>query len=246
MHPAFQRTSHRPWSLPHGPWVARQSWRDLLFAHWPVPAERLRPLVPPALTVQEFDGTSWVGVTPFRIEDAAPRGIPALPGLSRFLELNVRLYVERGGRAGIWFLSLDASSAFAVWTARSLLRLPYFRARMNVLRDGGGVAYRSQRVGEAEGPRFAARYAPCSPIREAEPGSLEHWLTERYCLWSQWLGRLYRLEIHHRPWPLQRAEAEFERNEMLAPHAIDVGDGAPLLHFAPRLDVVAWAPVPER
>jgi len=129
MHPALAETDHRPWAIPERPWAWRQRWCDLLFAHWPVPVAALRHLVPEALTIQQFGGTSWVGVVPFRMEGVTMRGLPEMPGLSAFLELNLRLYVEYQGRPGVWFLSLDASNPPAVWAARTFFHLPYFRPR---------------------------------------------------------------------------------------------------------------------
>jgi uncharacterized protein YqjF (DUF2071 family) len=216
--------------------VARQSWHDLLFAHWPVPAAALRDLVPPGLNIDQHGGTSWVGVVPFRMTDVAPRGVPAIPGLSAFAELNVRLYVERDGKPGVWFLSLDAASASAVWAARRFFHLPYHHARMSVT-GGERIHYSSER--RAAPVRFAASYGPTGPVQAARPGTLEHFLTERYCLYAQAPRGLRRLEIHHQPWPLQPASAEVTTNELLAPHGLAVS-GAPLLHFARRIDMVMW------
>jgi uncharacterized protein YqjF (DUF2071 family) len=117
-HASFERLGHRPWALPSSPWVWRQSWLDLLFAHWPMDAALLQRLVPAPLKVQEFDGTSWVGLVPFRMAGVMRRPLPDLPWISAFPELNVRLYVEHEGKPGIWFLSLDAANQLAVWAAR--------------------------------------------------------------------------------------------------------------------------------
>jgi uncharacterized protein len=240
MHPAFARIDHLPWPLPRRPWVGRQSWHDLLFAHWPVPAAAVRRLVPAGLEIDEHQGTSWVGVVPFRMTGVTARGLPDLPGLSAFAELNVRLYVVRDGKPGVWFLSLDAASAAAVWTARRFFHLPYFHARMSVSGDGE-IRYASER--RAAPVRFSARYWPTGPASEARPGTLEHFLTERYCLYAQAEDGLRRLEIHHPPWPLQPAAAEIACNELLAPHDLQVS-GSPVLHFARRLDVVMWLAEP--
>lgn len=244
MHPSLRHTAHRPWPLPDRPWMMRQSWRDLLFAHWPVPAARLRPLVPPALTVQEFDGTSWVGLVPFRMADVIVRGAPALPGLSAFPEMNLRLYVEAEGKAGVWFVSLDAASRPAVWGARRFFHLPYFLADMSARDDGVRVHYQSVRRRPAA-PRIAFRavYQPTSPPAPAAPGTLEHFLTERYCLYAQaTAGGLRRLQIHHPPWPLQSAAALIDENTVGAAQGIALAGPPPLLHFSRRIDVVAWTP----
>lgn len=241
MHPALRHTAHRPWPLPREPWVGRQSWCDLLFAHWRIEAARLRPLVPRGLEIQEFDGSSWLGLVPFRMSGVMLRGLPDVPGLSAFPELNVRLYVERDGKPGVWFLSLDADNAFAVWAARTFLHLPYERASMSVGSRGEAIDYASSRRGGAA--RLRATYHPTSAVYASEPGSLEHFLTERYCLYAAPPGgAIRRLEVHHGPWPLQRAEAEISENTMFAPHGLDVGGERPLLHFARAIDVVVWSP----
>ncbi|MEQ8788506.1 MAG: DUF2071 domain-containing protein [Pirellulaceae bacterium] len=241
MHPALSQIDHRPWEMPRGRWVMRQSWCDLLFAHWPVPKSALDPLVPASLEVQQFDGVSWIGVVPFRMQDVGLRAMPNVPGLSAFPELNVRIYVEHQGRAGVWFLSLDAMNRPAVWTARRFFHLPYYYARMSVRSEGERVVYDSRRVDGDAPLRFAAGYGPTSSPYQAETGTLEHWLTERYCLYAvDPRGRLHTTEIHHIPWPLQRAEAEIDVNEMLRPFDLPLADSAPLLHFARRIDVVNW------
>jgi hypothetical protein len=240
MHPAFARTEHRPWPCPERPWAWRQSWLDLLFAHWPIPAAAVRGLVPPGLAIDEFRGTTWVGVVPFRMAGVTRRPLPGMPWISAFPELNLRLYVERDDRPGVWFLSLDAGNPLAVWAARRWFFLPYYHAQMAVSERAGRITYRSERRGPLP-VRFAGDYGPVSPIFEAQPGTLEHWLTERYCLYAQAPdGTLYRGEIHHAPWPLQQAEASLAINELASPHGLTLDGPPPLVHFARRLDVVVW------
>jgi uncharacterized protein YqjF (DUF2071 family) len=241
MHSAFTRTDHRQWPLPAGRWKWRQSWHDLLFAHWPLPAAALRRLVPPALNIQEFDGTSWVGVVPFRMTGVMRRWLPNLPWVSAFPELNLRLYVERDGKPGVWFLSLDATNALAIWAARRYFHLPYVRADIALWQVGEGVEFTSERRGPGAPVRVTAEYRPTSPPYEARPGTLEHFLTERYCLYAQAPGgTLYRCDIHHIPWPLQQASAQIKADELLAPHGLRVEGPPALVHFARRLDVVIW------
>jgi uncharacterized protein YqjF (DUF2071 family) len=165
------------------------------------------------------------------------RPFPDLPWISAFPELNVRTYVERKGRPGVWFLSLDATNPLAVWAARTFFHLPYHRAEMALGPEAGGIAYRSSR-GEA---RFEGSYRPGSNVYAAAPGSLEHWLTERYCLYARDAnGGLWRNDVHHEPWPLQKAEADLRVNTMLSPHRLSVSGTPTLLHFARRIDVVVW------
>ena len=217
----------------------RQTWHDLLFAHWPVPAAALRSLVPEWLTIQECAGSSWVGLVPFRMTGVTLRHLPSLPVLSHFPEMNLRLYVERDGKPGIWFISLDAARRSAVIAARVFAHLPYFFSRMSVRAEGNSVVYSSSRTGGRVA--FEGTYAPAGLVRETDPGSLEHFLTERYCLYTQnSQGRRLRLNIHHWPWPLQAAHADFVINRVAQPQGIELPDTAPLLHFARRLDVIGW------
>jgi uncharacterized protein len=231
-------TPHRPWPIPRRPWVGRQSWSDLLFAHWPVPAATLRPHVPPALVIQEMEGSAWLGVVPFLLTGLTVR---ALPWGATFREVNVRTYVERDGKAGVWFFSLDADSGLAVWGARTFLNLPYRRARITMTRDGDDHLYEAHR--RDGGARFSARYRPAGAVRHPLPGTLEHFLTERYCLYTTARkGGLTRIEIHHPPWPLQDAIAQVDAGGLLAADGVGVRGAPSLLHFARRLDVVVWSP----
>lgn len=240
MHIAFSRTDHRPWPLPQGHWTWRQSWQDLLFAHWRVPASVISPLVPKSLTVQEFDGSSWVGVVPFRMAGVMRRPLPDLPWLSTFPELNLRVYVERDGKPGVWFLSLDAANSVAVWAARRFFYLPYFLADIRFERRAAHFHFSSRRNTASACPSFSARYRSSSAVFEAQTGSLESFLAERYCLYAQAPnGGLYRADVHHVPWPLQEAAGEVEASELVAPHGLDLS-GEPVLHFSPGVDVVVW------
>lgn len=232
---------HRPRPLPREPWLMGQSWLDLLFAHWPLPPAVLRPVVPPQLPLDSFEGSAWIGVTPFEVRGLRLRGTAPLPLLSSFEELNVRTYVTVEGRPGIYFFSLDAASRAAVIAARRRYRLPYFHARIAKRPVPAGFAYTSDRL-SADGPpaRFQARYGPRGerlPVRE---GSLERWLSERYCLYTlDEEERVQRADIHHPPWPLHRAWAEIEVNTMAAQIGVEL-DAEPLLHFSPRQDVAIW------
>jgi uncharacterized protein len=218
-----------------------QTWEDLLFAHWRVDPEALRPLVPEALRLQTHDGAVWLGITPFKISALRLRGTLPLPRVSSFLELNVRTYVTAGGKPGLWFFSLDASSQLAVEAARRAYKLPYFRARISAVRREGCIEFDSSRVDSRSAPHvFSAHYRPSGEELTAQPGSLKEFLTERYCLYAvDERGRLHRAEIHHSPWPLRPAEARIELNTM-APSGLELPDEQPLLHFAAVQDVVIW------
>jgi hypothetical protein len=173
-----------------------------------------------------------------------PRGVPALPGLSAFPELNVRTYVRAGEKPGVWFFSLDAGNRLAVEVARRWYHLPYFRARMSCVREGESVQYASRRIHRGAPPaEFRARYRPVGEALHSTAGWLDRWLTERYCLYAaDGGGGLHRAEIHHAAWRLAPAEAEIERNTMAAALGFELPPEPPLLHFAGRLEVAAWAP----
>ena len=238
---------HRPAPLPNRPWVMAQRWHDLLFAHWPVSPDVMRPLVPEELELDLFDGRAWVGVVPFRMSGVRLRFLPAVPGVGAFPELNVRTYARLGERAGVHFFSLDATSRVAVETARAWFRLPYYRARMRLEHEGTDVLYRSHRV-DARGPglrhaELTARYGPVGPPEPARPGTLEHFLTERYWLFTRARsGELVVGPIHHAPWPLQPAEASIESNTMAAAAGIVLPEVEPHLLFARFVNVRVWAP----
>lgn len=235
-------TAHRPWPMPKLPWVLFQSWQDLLFAHWSIEPAALRPLVPPALELDLHDGRAWIGITPFRIEDFRPRGLPGLGPLSSFPELNLRTYVRVAGQGGIHFFSLDAGSRAAVIGARTLFRLPYREARMQVEQVGTRIEFRSER--EDGSAAFRASYEPVDHAFEAVPGTLEHFLTERYALFTVLRdGTVLKADIHHRPWPLQRAEGTVEGAALAAAEGVPLPDGPPLLHFSRRQDTLIWTPV---
>jgi len=219
------------------------TWHDLLFAHWPVPISQLTPMLPAGLKLDTFQGEAWIGVVPFGMSGVRHRLLWELPGTSRFPELNVRTYVTCGGKPGVWFFSLDAANRLAVFTARRWFYLPYLHARMSLRGDDDGRVHLSSRRSDRSAPaaRFRASYQPVGPVCPTREGQLEHWLTARYCLYAcDRRGRLWRGEIDHAPWPLQPATAQFDEDTMLVPLSLSRADCSPLLHFARRIDVVAW------
>jgi uncharacterized protein YqjF (DUF2071 family) len=229
--------------MPNRPWVMTQTWHDLLFAHWRVDAGDIRSRIPAAFELDLFDGAAWTGVVPFHMTNVAPRGIPSIPWVSEFPELNVRTYVRVGDRTGVYFFSLDAGSALAVRAARTLLNLPYYPAAMSVSAHDGAIRYDSRRRDGVSNAALTATYEPTGGVFEAGPGSLEYFLTERYCLYNiDRSGAPYRLDIHHPPWSLQPATAKFVRNTMAQASGIRLPESTPLLHFVRRQDTVAWMP----
>ena len=218
------RQQPRGWPLMH------QTWGKLLFMHWPISAELLRPLIPQEFEIDTFDDAAWIGIVPFTMWGIRASFLPSIPGTSAFHELNVRTYVHYQGVPGVWFFSLDAASRLAVWVARRFYHLPYFNAEMDLRQNGNTIEYSSQRIdaltyGEffrAERTGFPAdfnvhrfrdveraelkvNWTIAEPLPPSKPDSLAFFLTERYCLYSLSRGQIYRSRIFHEPWPLRNA-----------------------------------------
>jgi uncharacterized protein len=235
---------HRPYPVSVGPWIMGMTWWDLLFMHWPVDVGVLRPLVPPSLGIDTFDGSAWLGVVPFQMTGVRPHFLPAVPWLSTFPEINLRTYVTAEGRPGVWFFSLDAHNRLAVRLARATFHLPYFDAEMSCHAANDEIHYRSVRTHRGAPPAgFVARYRPVGKPFQSGRGTIENFLTERYCLYSaDKRGVVRRGEVHHRLWPLQPAETEVQRLAMTRQIGLELPETAPILHFSRRLDVLAWLP----
>jgi uncharacterized protein YqjF (DUF2071 family) len=242
-HRILDEVAHRPWPMPEAPWIMTQTWHDLLFAHWPVDAAALASKIPSGLELDMFEGQAWIGIVPFHITNLALRMTPALPWLSAFPELNVRTYVKyHGEKPGVFFFSLDAGNPVAVQVARTMFRLPYYLAKMEVDADNGSIRYRSCRTHtDAVPAEFAASYRPTGAVFNARAGTLDYFLTERYCLYTVDSNfYAYRLEIHHPLWPLQPAQLTIDVNTMADAAGIRLPSQEPLLHFSKRQDMVGF------
>jgi uncharacterized protein YqjF (DUF2071 family) len=228
------------------------NWHEVLFMHWPVSVEALRPHVPRTLDIDTFDGSAWLGVVPFRMTGVRPRFVPPVPGMSAFPELNVRTYVTPAmtkQRSGVWFFSLDATNPLAVRGARWLYYLPYFDARISCAANGGvntpTIEYSSRRTHKGAPPaELDMQYRPTGEVFHAGRGTLDHFLTERYCLYAaNATEELFCCEVAHNPWPLQPAQAKVRRNTMTRQIGFDAPSDPPLLRYADFLEVVAWRPL---
>lgn len=243
MNNILSTTDHRPWPLPKSPWVMTQRWNDLLFAHWPLPAAELSHLIPEQLSIDLFDGSAWVGVVPFWMDQVRVRGLPPIPGASRFPELNLRTYVRErhSDQPGVYFFSLDAANPFAVAAARMLYRLPYYWARMKISpAEDRTFHYSSERMLARKPAHLVATYRSLG--KPCVKGGLESFLTDRYVLFTAPSRRhLSRVNIHHLPWPLELAEAEFEINTLPQAHGIRLPDTKPLLQYSRELFVYVWS-----
>ena len=195
---------------PDGPVVMYQRWSELLFLHWTFEASTIQAMLPPGLTVDVFDGKAWLGVVPFQMSGVRPRGLPSLPGVSNFPELNLRTYVkDAAGRPGVWFFSLDTPQRMANWIARTFFHLNYRQARFELSQRGMRLSYRSE-LKLADGWETPQHYQweRQGDVRTAEVGSLEFFLAERYRLFAyDWAkSRLYTGQVDHGPYPLESAE----------------------------------------
>jgi uncharacterized protein YqjF (DUF2071 family) len=232
---------------PEGQPIMHQDWGKLLFMHWRIREESLRPLIPERLKIDTFDGSAWIAITPFTMWDirALPPYLPPVPGLSSMHELNVRTYVHLDGVPGVWFFSLDANSSVAVVTARTFFHLPYFNAEMELEESGKTIVYSSHRTErDASAAEFDATWKIGETIPYSHPGSLEFFLTERYCLYAAHKQKLYRCRIYHQPWPLQKAELSALDSTMIESHGLPTPEDAPLLHYAEEVNVDIW-PITE-
>ena len=239
MHPSLYSVDHRPWPLPETSWRWRQSWLDLAFIHYPVAPDVLHAQLPPGVDLQQFNGSAWVGLVPFRMAGVMRRPLPSFPPFSSFPELNLRTYVEVGGRPGVWFFSLDTSCWPVVMGGRHIYNLPYHSARMAMSPWGGGTKFSSVR---AKGDvHFRARYAPSGKPVIAKAGTFEHWATERYCLYahSQKQG-VSRVEVHHAPWCLQSADVRIEENSVLEAAGIKPLRDSPICHYSKGVHVISF------
>jgi uncharacterized protein YqjF (DUF2071 family) len=222
----------------------RQAWRDLTFLHWRFPPEAVRPLVPPQLELDLWEGAAWVGLVPFAIEGLTHPAVPAVPWLSHFLETNVRTYVvDPQGRRGVWFFSLDAARLPAVIGARAAFALPYFWARMSLQREGAALRYRSRRIAPGQ-PASDLAIQVGTTIHS--PGEHELFLTARFRLFAARMGTLLHADIAHSPWPLQQAHAVYVRQNLIEAAGLPSPLGEPLAHFSRRIEVLVGWPVRHR
>lgn len=240
----MDQLDHRPYPMPTTPWFMTQTWHDVLFLHWPADQQMLSGLLPPGLELDLYEGLAYVAITPFHMTNVAPRGLPAVPMLSSMAEVNVRTYVIAKGVPAVYFFSLDAASSLAVGAARAMFHLPYYSARMQVEQRQGWIHYRSQRTSPGSPQaELRGRYRSAGSARRPARGSLEYFLTERYCLCSfDSSFHMHRADIHHAPWDLTLADAEFDVNTLADASGIRLPAVSPLAHYARRQDTVVWPP----
>jgi uncharacterized protein YqjF (DUF2071 family) len=233
----LEQTDHRPWELPTRPWVMTQSWEKLLFSHWPIEPDLIQSRIPAPLQLDTFENQAWITVVPFQMNRIRLRFLPTIPGTGLFPELNVRTYVTHQGKSGVFFLHIDADHHFAVWAAKKFAYLPYNYAKINWQEQDQQIHFASHHHDQLS---FEAYYQPSSSAKAATSGSLDHWLMERYCLYTTHDKNIYRGEIHHQPWLIQQAKAKVVCDSLFDLHQLAVQKNNPLFHYAQQLNVWAW------
>jgi uncharacterized protein YqjF (DUF2071 family) len=232
--------------------VMRQNWRDLLFLHWAVSPQLLRPLVPPQLELDLFEGTAYIGLVPFTMTGVRPVGVPPVWGLSSFHETNLRTYVHLGNRdPGVWFFNLEAANSIAVRLARALFHLPYHHARMFLEhersegKESAGpatIVYAGVRLWPGPLPAsYTIRATPGQTTRLAEPGTLEHFLIERYILYAVANDQVFQGQVHHKPYPIQSTILHSLNETLSSTWSIPSSQSSPLTHFSAGVDVEVFA-----
>jgi len=226
---------------PQGSPVIHQRWENLLFLHWAVDPQALRPLIPSALEIDTFQDKAWIGITPFHLEDVRPVMLPAFPGLSTFDEINVRTYVLHDGRPGIWFFSLDASKLMHAVASRIYFMMPYFKASIEFRQEEHRFTFDLHRAGPPEAA-FYARWQTGPRLRDPDVDSLAFFLVERYNCFSVEGRRVYQTRIYHHPWILEEAAIEELCSKMMSALGLAEPVADPLIHFSRSLDIEIWAP----
>ncbi|MGM0899512.1 MAG: YqjF family protein [Bacillota bacterium] len=236
---------HRLWPLPRLPWVMKQIWENVLFAHYPVKLETLRKLVPEKLPLDTFNGLAWVGIVAVHISNIRLRGLPPIPGITHFSQVNVRTYVTLDGKPGVYFFSLDAGNRLAVETAKIVGNLPYKYSEVAMESTQSNIHFESSRK-TGDNANLVFNFKPISKPFHPAKESFEEWVAERYCLYTfSKTGKTLRGDILHLPWLLQQVQAEFYENTLLSSLNIQPESNPPILHYSRQKDVRFWPMVRE-
>jgi uncharacterized protein len=238
----MKKQEHRSWPVPSKNWIMRQTWKNVFFAHWPILPERLRPSIPSTLEIETYQQMAWLGVVIFEIEGIYFRGLSPISVVLKFPEVNLRTYVQHKEKPGVFFLSLDVANWASLSIAKRWYHLPYCKAKISYRKEGNIFHCQSVRKGNSNIPiTFKGSFTPDSVSYFPEEGTIDHWLTERSCLYSQdRRGNIYCGDIHHKPWPLQKATAEISNNTLPTPFGINISEKKPILHFSNGVDTLFW------
>lgn len=234
----LKSTEHRNYPLPKEPWAAMQDWEHLLFMHWPVYKAFIEPHIPADLELDTFDGDAWISIIPFKVNKMKVRKLPPIPFLYPFLEVNVRTYVKKDGIPGVYFFSMDASKLLAVLGGK-IGTLPYFHANMKLKKRAKKFYFKSKRKND-EKESLISNYKLIGKSTVHAKGSIDHWLLERYALWSYKFDTLFRGDIHHKEWKVQPAEVNIDQETVTSFLPNNVYTTQPLVHYARSKRVFIW------
>lgn len=235
----YKEVEHRLLPLPRNNWIMRQAWRNTLFLHWPVQPEQLRPYIPSVLEIDTYDGSAWLGIVAFEMEGIYFRGLSFFSVVAPFSEVNVRTYVKHEGRPGVFFISLDVNDWASLLIAKRWYRLPYHSADIAIRRKGNAIFYDSVRRNLPV--RFDGICTPKENEFFPSNDTLDHFLTEKYCFYTTQNNKdIFHGDIHHQPWPLQRADVQIQRNTLFSPLNLDFSEEDPVVHFSKGVDSLMW------
>lgn len=232
----LQSVAHRPWEISRKPWRFYQEWNNAVFLHWKVPAEAIRPLIPRTAELDTFQGEAWVSLVAFTMGKLRASYLPAVPGISNFHEINLRTYITRDNKPGVYFLSIEAQKLLAVFLAKSISGLPYKKSLIK--RGSNGMANTYSSINSVKG--FALESTFETSEDEYERTALDKWLVERYCLYLDRNDKLFRYDIHHLQWEIKKIELKHLKMQYKAGDLVLKEKQPDLSHFSPGVRVLAW------
>lgn len=234
-------TNHRPWPLPESRWKYYQEWNKSLFMHWTVDPAIIEPLIPADITLDLFEGKAWVSVVAFTMQKIRPRHLPFFKPISDFHEINVRTYVTKNNKPGVYFINIEAQKAVSVFLSRNISGLPYEKAVMHRKEQPALCIYTSSNLPK----KFHLHAEYEITKKDITKTPLDLFLTERYCLYVPVQNQFYRYNIHHVAWPLQAVTIHKLTLQYQIGHFWVNSNTPPLLsHYSEGVKVVAWSREP--
>ncbi|MGK0698489.1 YqjF family protein [Priestia flexa] len=216
-------------------WLMKQVWRDLLFIHWPVSAKELQKLLPEPLTIDTFEGKGFISLVPFTMTGIRFKGTPSVPCISQLHELNVRTYVNYQGERGVYFFSLDATNALAVWIARRFFHLPYLHADIMVNKYKDSINFECTRKHKGfQQEEVLLTYKPISAPYHTKEGTVDEWLTNRDRLFTVYKKKVFRGKLFHDPWILQDGHYFMRKNTLTTAYP-PINKSETIVHYAQHL-----------
>lgn len=232
----LQSVAHRPWEISSKPWRFYQEWNNAVFLHWKVPAEVIRPLIPRTTELDTFQGEAWVSLVAFTMEKLRVSYLPAVPGISNFHEINLRTYITRDNKPGVYFLSIEAQKLLAVFLAKNISGLPYKKSLIK--RSSNGMANTYSSINSVKGFSLESTFE--TNEGEYERTALDKWLVERYCLYLDRNDKLFRYDIHHLQWEIKKIELKHLKLQYKAGDLVLKEKQPDFSHFSPGVRVLAW------